>query len=146
MTNADGVSKKMPEIIKAPTVIFFWSTKYIAQYKNSHNKAAELKSKYPEYNFIGINTDSHSKSWRETIAKEGYNSNSEYQLENLTEAQKTLVLNSLNKVMLIDRNKMILEGNSNMFHHNFENILLQNLNKYKLQVAGCRLQVAGCRK
>lgn len=128
LANPDGVSKLLSEVIESPSVIFFWSTKYIAQYRNSHIRAAELKSKYPEYNFIGINTDSHSKSWRETITKEGYNSNSEFQLENLTEAQKTLVLNSLNKAMLIDKNKTIIEGNCNMFHHNFENILLENLN------------------
>lgn len=129
LANADGVSKLLSEVINSPSVIFFWSTKYVAQYRNSHIRSAELKSKYPEYDFIGINTDSHSKSWRETITKEGYNSKSEFQLESLTEGQKTLVLNSLNKVMLIDKNKKILEGNCNMFHHNFENILLENLNK-----------------
>ena len=129
LTDSDGISKRMPEIIKSPSVIFFWSSKYTAQHRNSHIKVAELKLKYPEYNFIGINTDSHSKNWRETIIKEKYNPNSEFQLENLTDAQKTLVLNSLNKVILVDKNKKIIDGNCNLFHHNFENLLLENLNK-----------------
>ncbi len=90
---------------------------------------AELKSKYPEYQFFGINTDTHFKKWRETVNKAGYNSNTEFQLENRADAEKELILNSMNTVFIVDKNTVILEGKTNMFNTNFEELLLGYLNK-----------------
>jgi hypothetical protein len=129
LVNVDNVVKDLQSIINAPTVIFFWSVQSSVQYREIHNRAAELKSKYPEYDFIGINTDSHFKKWRETIQKTGYNPNSEFQLENLIDAEKKLVLSSMNKVIILDKNAVILEGKTNMFNTNFEELLLGFLNR-----------------
>lgn len=129
LVNVDNVVKDLQSIINEPTVIFFWSAQSSTQYREIHNRAAELKSKYPEYDFIGINTDSHFKKWRETLQKTGYNPNSEFQLENLIDAEKKLVLSSMNKVIVLDKNAVILEGKTNMFNTNFEELLLGFLNR-----------------
>ncbi len=129
LVNVENVVKDLQSIINTPTVIFFWSIQSSKQYREIHSRAAELKSKYPEYEFIGINTDTHFKKWRETIRKTGYNPTNEFQLENLNDAEKKLVLNSMNKVIILDKNSVILEGKTNMFNTNFEELLLGFLNR-----------------
>ncbi|WP_157417814.1 TlpA family protein disulfide reductase [Aequorivita capsosiphonis] len=129
LVNTDNVVKDLKSIIKAPTVIYFWTAKFSAQSKNLHNRAAELKSKYPEYNFIGINVDTHFKNWREIVKKRGYNPDEEFQLENITEAEKNLMLKSMNKTIILDENGVILDGKTNLFHINFEELLLGFLNR-----------------
>ncbi len=129
LVNTDNVVKDLQSLINEPTVLFFWSSQSTTQYKKIHNRVSELKSKYPEYQFFGINTDSHFKKWRETVNRSGYNHKTEFQLENLTDADKKLVLNSMNKVFILDKKGVILEGKTNMFNTNFEELLLGFLNK-----------------
>lgn len=126
LVNTDNVVKDLQSLINQPTVLFFWSSQSGTQI---HNRVAELKSKYPEYQFFGINTDTHFKKWRETVGKSGYNSTSEFQLENRADAEKKLILNSMNTVFILDKNAVILEGKTNMFNTNFEELLLGFLNK-----------------
>src|SRR5690606_20070799 len=125
----DNVLKDLQSIVTAPSVIYFWSGQSAAQYKNIHSRAAELKSKYPEYDFIGINTDTHFKKWLQTVKKTGYDANKEFQLENIADARKKLVLNSMSKAIILDKNAVILEGKTNMFNTDFEQLLLGFLNR-----------------
>ncbi len=129
LVNTDNVLVSLEAIITAPTVVYFWTGHSASQYKNIHNRAAELKAKYPEYDFLAINTDTHFKKWRETVRKAKYNPETEYQLENLADAEKKLVLNAMNKVIIVDKDGIILEGKTNMFHSNFEELLLGYLNR-----------------
>jgi len=129
LVSTDNIVKDLQSIITAPTVVYFWTNQSATLYKNIHSRAAELKSKYPEYDFIGINTDTHFKKWREAVRKAKFNPDSEYQLENLAEAEKKLVLNAMNKVIIVDKNGIILEGKTNMFNTNFEELLLGYLNR-----------------
>jgi len=129
LVSTDNVAKDLQSIVNKPTVLYFWSARSAAQYKNIHNRASELKSKYPEYDFIGINTDTHFKKWRETVNKTGYNPSKEFQLENVADAEKKLVLTSMSKAIILDKNSVILEGKTNMFNTNFEELLLGFLNR-----------------
>ncbi|WP_146743186.1 TlpA family protein disulfide reductase [Aequorivita lipolytica] len=129
LVNADNVVKDLLSILKAPTVIYFWSAQSSSYYKNIHNRAAELKSKFPEYDFLGVNTDTHFKKWRQTLGKSDYNPQLEFQLENLKDAEKKLLVKYMNSAIILDENGVILEGKTNMFNMNFEELLLGFLNK-----------------
>lgn len=129
LVNTDNVVKDLLSIIKAPTVIYFWSGQSRSHYKNIHNRAAELKSKYPEYDFLGINTDRHFKKWRQTVLKSGYNPQSEFQIENLSDAEKKLLVKYKNSAIVLDNNGIILEGKTNLFNANLEGLLLGFLNR-----------------
>lgn len=128
LVNTDNVVKDLQNIIKAPSVIYFWSGTS-AKNKNLHSRAAELKSKYPEYDFLAINTDTHFKKWLEIVKKSNYHSDSEFQLENINEAEEKLVLNSMTKVIIVDKQGIILDGKTNMFNSDFEQLLLGFLNR-----------------
>lgn len=129
VVNTENVVKDLRDIINSPTVIYFWSSRSAADSKILHNRAAELKSKYPEYTFLAINTDTHFKKWLETVKKRGYNTKNEFQLENIADAKKKLILNPMSKAIILDKNSVILEGKTNMFNLNFEELLLGYLNR-----------------
>ena len=118
----------LTSIINKPTVFYFWSSRSMKHYKDIHTKAAELRGKYPEYDFIGINTDTHFKKWRAVVHKAGFNKSYEYQFDNITEAQRKLVLNSVNKAFIVDNEGIIVEGNTNLFNKEIESQLLAYLN------------------
>jgi len=116
-------------IINKPTVLYFWSMKSVPHYKSIHFKVSELKSKYPEYDYIGINTDTHYKKWLNIVKRLNYNLSNEYQFENIQEAEKKLVLTSVNKALILDKDGMILEGNTNLLSTEIEELLLGYINK-----------------
>jgi hypothetical protein len=129
LLSTDNTIKDLHTILKKPTVLFFWSSQSIMHFKNIHAKAAELNSKYPEYDFIGINTDTHFKKWREIVKKSGYHLANEYQFDNIREAEKKLIINSANKAMILTKEGIIQEGNTSLFNQNIEALLLGYLNK-----------------
>ncbi|MAM27550.1 MAG: hypothetical protein CMC13_00860 [Flavobacteriaceae bacterium] len=129
LVKADNTSKNLHSIITKPSVLYFWSLESVKHFKDIHSKAAELSSKYPEYHFIGINTDTHFKKWRKAVKASGYKESCEFQFEDIKSAEKTLVLNSHNKAMIVSKDKKILESNTNLFDSKIEAQLLGFLNQ-----------------
>ena len=119
----------LQKINASKTVFFFWNSKSVKHYKEIHVRIADLKTKYPEYAFVGINTGTDFAAWNQTVISSGYNQANEYQLKNSTAAKNALFINSANKAMIVDKGGIILEGNSNLFNQNFESLLLGYLNK-----------------
>ncbi len=128
LITTENTLKDLQSIIYRPTVFFFWSSNSVNHYKNIHIKVAELKSKYPEYNYIGINTDDNYINWSNTVTKYGYIKGQEYQFENIGQAEKKLVIYSVNKAIIVDKKGAILEGSTNLFNLNFEETLQSYLN------------------
>lgn len=129
LVSMDNTLKSIESIATKPTVLFFWSATSPSQAKMVHRRAAELKSKYPEYNFAGINRDNHFKKWRNIVQKMKFDPEWEFQLDNVATAEKSLVLSSIGKSIILDKNAIILDGNTNMFNSNFEELLLGFLNR-----------------
>ena len=129
LVNSDNVLQDIQSVITAPTVVYFWAEQPMLQHRNQHIRANELKSKYPEYDFIGINVDKHFKKWRNIVQQSKYDPKYEFQIENFSEAEKKLLLRSINNVIIVDENGIILEGKTNMYKANFEEQLLGFLNK-----------------
>lgn len=128
IVSTDNTSKQLHHCIKRPSVLYFWSSQSIKHYKDIHSKASELQSKFPEYDYIGINTDTNFKKWRNIVLKSGYNKDFEFQLENIDEAEQELVINSINKAIIISKDGIILESNTNLFSKSIEGLLLGFLN------------------
>ena len=126
-TNSEVTS--IQKINTSKTVFFFCNSESVKHYKEIHVRVADLKNKYPEYTFIGINTGSDLEAWKKTVISSGYNPSQEYLLKNSSTAKNALFINSANKAMIVDKGGIILEGNSNLFKQNFESLLLGYLNK-----------------
>jgi Thioredoxin-like len=120
--------KDLQSTINKPTLIYFWSSQSVSHHKKIHTRANELKAKYPEYDFIGINIDLHFKKWLKIVQNSGYNPSTEYQVENFEVAELKLVIDSVNKAIIVDDQGTILNGNANIFNYSIEAELLGFLN------------------
>lgn len=129
LLTTDNTVKDLHGILKKPTVIYFWSSQSVSHYRKIHTRASELRSKYPEFHFIGINVDNHFKKWMRTIQNSGYAPQFEYQFENFDDAEMKLLVNSVNKSMILKPNGIILDGNTNMFSMEIEQQLVGFLNQ-----------------
>jgi len=116
-------------IIKKPTILFFWSIHSLNHLKEVHSKVDELKLKYPEFDFIGFNTNDDIKAWKQTVNRHGFNKNSEFRFDEAEAAMEHLVINSINKVMIIDSDAKIIDNYANLFSVKFEEQLLGILNQ-----------------
>ncbi|MAZ72249.1 MAG: hypothetical protein CMC70_03790 [Flavobacteriaceae bacterium] len=128
LVNSNNEAKQLQEILTQRTVLYFWTMESVTHFTDIHTKVAELSSKYPEFEFIGINTDTHYKKWLKTVKTSGFNKEKEYQLEDIENAERRLVLTSNNKALIIKKNGEILESNTNLFSPDIEKQLLEFLN------------------
>ena len=121
---------KINSLIKSSTAISFWSHTYYQHFKESHHKLKELKVKYPEITFISINIDDYEidKS-KKLLSGHGFDSKNEYKFKNLKLANEILAIYPLTKTILIDKNRKIVNSNTNLFSIKFEEELLGLINR-----------------
>jgi hypothetical protein len=117
------------QIINRPTVLYFWSINSVNHLRNVHSKADELKVKYPEFDFIAINTNADKDSWKQIINRHGFNKDKEFRFHDPSKAMEHLIVNTVNKAMIIDENAKIIDNHTNMFSVRFEEQLLGILNQ-----------------
>jgi peroxiredoxin len=111
-------------------VLFYWSNKNESYALHIHRKVNELRIKYPEINFIGINLDNpKSNVWSETSEKFGFLKSSEFQLVDNQSISKQLALRNDNRSMVVASGLTILDPNINLFHYQIETTLLGYLSR-----------------
>jgi len=125
----DNTVKDLHSVFNKPTVLFFWSSQSIKHYKNIHERANELRAAYPEYDFIGINTDVNFAKWISIVRNAHYAPTHEFQFDDIDQAEKKLVINWVNKAIIVDKNGMIVEGNTNLFNKYIEKQLRPVVNQ-----------------
>lgn len=124
LVNYNNETRALSELITQPTVIYFWSSNLKIHYKNSHYKIGELKKKYPTIQFIAINiNDNDKKYWKKTLDEFKFPTDSEYQFKDPITAKQTLVLNTVYKMIVVDKDMRIVDSYYNMFHTKFEDKL-----------------------
>ncbi|OUR95054.1 hypothetical protein A9Q87_00490 [Flavobacteriales bacterium 34_180_T64] len=129
VVNYNGKTTDLHSIISRPTVIYFWSSNFKMNYRNSHSKVKKLKAKYPTIDFIAINVnDDDEMYWKKTLEKFNFPTENEYQFKEPTKAHNSLVVNSVSKVIIVNKNMTIIDANTNMFTSKFEEHL-KKLNK-----------------
>ncbi|WP_339753517.1 thioredoxin-like domain-containing protein [uncultured Winogradskyella sp.] len=133
LVNFDDTEHLITSIITKPTIIYFWSSNSKSQYRNSHYKVNELKSKFPKMDFISINVNNNDdKSWKKIISNYNFPTRNEFKFKNSKEARKTLAVNYLNKAIIVNKNGIILHPNANIFRSGFEEALKELLQKKHL--------------
>lgn len=122
--------------VKGLSVLFYWSNKHESYALRVHKKVNELRMKYPEINFIGINLDEpNSNVWHETNEKFGFSGSSEFQLINDQSIINQLALRNDNRSMVVAPGLMILDPNINLFHYKIETTLLGYLSSWENPVS-----------
>ncbi|RNC87033.1 MAG: hypothetical protein ED556_06315 [Winogradskyella sp.] len=131
--NTNNQEMTIAQVVKKPTLIYFWSTNKKKHYKNSHYRVKELKTEFPKMGFMSINiNDNPDKFWKETIYQYKFDITNEYRFKDPKDALKTLAVNYLYKVMIVDKDAHIIHPNVNIFNEDFEALLKDMIQKKEL--------------
>ena len=129
LVNKQNETVAISAIIKRPSVFFFWSLNSSRHYKKIHLRVEELAAKYPEYDFIGLNVDDQFKKWQRLVTHQNFKTGSEYQFDDFNQAEMALLVNSVNRSMVVSAKGKILNANINIFGMKIEQELLNYLNQ-----------------
>ncbi|MBP1839803.1 hypothetical protein J2Z57_001850 [Formosa algae] len=129
VSNNAGEELHLTDFIKGPTAIYFWSYNMKNHFIESHKKIQELRKKYPEIDFVAINIDNNEDSWVTYLKQHQYPLKNEYHFMHPEISKQILALNTINRVMLIKKDRTIVNGNTNMFSKHFEVELLGLINQ-----------------
>jgi len=130
LVNSQNSDLDFNSLIKRPTAVYFWSLKFYEHFKDSHYKVNELKIKYPEIDFIAVNIDEQNiKIFEKTLKNNRFSVINEFQFKNAEESKHILAIYPMTKVIIIDKDHIIVNSNANMFSNNFEEQLLGLISK-----------------
>ncbi len=115
--------------VQKPTVLYFWSYNSHMHMEESHKKARDLQSKYPEFNFIGVNVNDENSKWIKHVRQHKFDSTMEYRFNDVREARRSLVINDISKTIVLDKHGKILNSHANIHRTDFESELLAYLNQ-----------------
>lgn len=125
-TNKDSI--RINTISASPKITYHWSIKSTRHHRWQHKIIDDLRWKYPEIDFIGINIDREEfDNWTKLIKKEGYDAKFEYKLDSLN-ISEDLLKNYLNKLMFLDPSGKIVRGNVQLNSLDRESSILEFLN------------------
>ena len=119
----------LQDILSKPTISFTWSI-YKAAHPKQHQRVNELRNRYPEINFLGINIDEEESYQLWVKILDNFDYNKDYEVK-IRDRGKNIEFykNFSNKVLLINKEGIIEKSNLNIFDPNFENQLLEYLNQ-----------------
>ncbi len=130
LINAQLQPINLREMIKRPTVLYFWSSRRVGHMRRSSAKAETLRQHFPQYDVMGINMDDDHVIWLRSLALLNSPKDFAYQFkDNAEKVRVDMALNSILKTIIVDKNGMILEAHANMFSEDFEEKLLGYLNR-----------------
>jgi hypothetical protein len=128
LVQPSGDTIAIKKVVKQPTIIFLWSI-YSRDHKQYHKLIDEMKAKYPEINFVGINMDiGETSKWQLALQKFGYDPEQEYQLAR-TRIRKEFFNYYLNKLLFLDSQGKVIIGDVFINSPQFENRILEFLNQ-----------------
>lgn len=128
LVDSEGRINSITAKVKATTVLYFWSYDNKQHMDDSHRKIAELQSKYPEIDFLGINTDTDPVRWNKTVLQQNFPITNEFQFKDTKKALHELSIYVPHKIIILDKNSRILNSHANLYSVHFETELLEYLN------------------
>ncbi|MGM5471089.1 TlpA family protein disulfide reductase [Flavobacteriaceae bacterium LMO-SS05] len=111
----------LDSIITKPTVIYFWSSTLPLLMKNTHFKVSQLRTKFPNIDFVGINiNDNDNSHWKNILDQYNFPVAKEFQFRDPNKAHEALAINSVNKSILVGKDIKIINANALLFTSEFE--------------------------
>ena len=127
--NTEGVIIEYGDIIDRPTLTYAWSLYSPAHHRWQHSIISNLKKKYPEILFLGINIDlGEREEWLRTMETFGYEKKNEFQITKRAPSKETY-RKYLNKVFFVDPDGTIVKGDMQFGSPEFEDEIIEFLNK-----------------
>ena len=114
----------LKSLLQKPTVIYFWTDDNPIHIVATRRKITNLSAKFPEYDFIGININTESDMWRRQLEKYAIENTKQYRFENSVTGKIELLVQKLEKIIIVDKDGMILNAFSNLKRPDFEEELV----------------------
>lgn len=110
-------------VIAANTVIYFWDINFYSHYNAVHKKINVLKSKFPNYIFVGICIENNSGLWKSKIKSFKINNVNHFRTTNIDTLADKWYVNKIHRTIVIGSNGKIKNAFTSIFENEFENEL-----------------------
>ena len=114
------------ELRGSKSLIYFWSQTQMNHYRRTIRRIDELKENYPDYRFIGICIQPYTDMVSQAQNILNLDLSNQFSFKDFERSSKKWVLTYLNKTIIIDQKVNIIDGFSNLFTNEIENILKEN--------------------
>jgi len=117
--NLKGETVNSKDVIKGKTVIFFWTENAESHFESVHKKVIDLKSKYPNYNFVAVNVDDNQAKWQSVLSNYKFDNVTELRVENFEQLKEKWVITKIQRAMVINADGTIKNAFVNLFDVKF---------------------------
>ena len=107
-------------VIKKPTVLFFWTSHAESHFSASQRKVMKLQAKYPDYEFIAINVNDNIANWKNALKKYNFEGVKELHAVDFETIRKQWVITKIHRIIVLNADGTIKNGFANLFDVNFE--------------------------
>ncbi|WP_333809111.1 TlpA family protein disulfide reductase [Flavobacterium sp.] len=107
-------------IIKKPTILFFWTSHAESHFVASHKKINDLRAKYPEYEFVAVNVNDSKINWENAMRKYNFKGAKELHAVDFETIRKQWVITKIHRIIILNADGTIKNGFANLFDVNFE--------------------------
>ena len=114
------------ELKGSKTLIYFWSQTQMNHYRRTIKRIEELKQIFPNFRFVGICIQPYTDMVIQAQNILNVDLSDQYSFKNFEESSKSWVLTFLNKTIIIDQKSYIIDGFSNLFTNDVEQVLYSN--------------------
>ena len=123
--NGKKISSKT-EFTGRKTFIYFWSQTQMNHYRRTIRRIEELKEEFPKYRFVGICIQPYTDMVSQAQNILNLDLSNQFSFNDFESSSKDWVLTFLNKTIIVDEKVKIIEGFSNLFTNDIEEILNSN--------------------
>lgn len=132
LLNTQNYTVQLKNISRRPKITYHWSITSQRHHLWQHEIIQDLREKYPEIDFIGINIDKDQfQDWKREITSHGYDPEHEFKLNKIT-VNQVLLKNYLNKLIFLDASGKIIRGDTQISNLNYESSILEFLSEQKI--------------
>lgn len=120
LVNSDDKLISSDDFAKKKTVIFFWTDNLSSHMIAAHKKILALKSKHPDYQFIGINLDKDQKIWKAQLSKINIDGIVHLRCTNFEDLKANWAIIKVHRTIILDENGNIKNAFTSLFDVNFD--------------------------
>ncbi|MFO7719622.1 MAG: hypothetical protein R6W85_04185 [Gillisia sp.] len=125
LIQATGETVQLKNISTKPIITFHWSLSEQGHHRLAHKIIQDLRFKYPEINFLGINVDKdQTEIWKRVTKNNSYAPEFEFKLERMP-VKERLLKNYLNKMIFLDASGKIIKGDIQLNAPDLETSILE---------------------
>lgn len=111
---------------KNKTLYYFWSLNQRGHIKNITSRIAQLKEKYPNYHFVGINVNADHTAWVNFVKENRLDENYQFRSRSFEQLSKKFIVNNLNKVVIANTDGTIVNAFYSAYEPELETLLASN--------------------